>query len=126
VALKRPDKNKSNSLKEPIAPATPKEKEHLTFSLRYLRPSHCISNCNTAEKAALVEKIRILTTMSWMAIGMEQKHGLGYEKIPQSQLKVAMPAHLTPEENILALRFSGLKPMLGYKDKEGIPCSLVR
>ena len=116
MSLKKPDKNQGRNFKEPAEVEKPKEKEHLTVSLRYLRPSHCISNCDNEEKAAFVEKIRILSGMSWMDIGMERRHGLGYEKIARKEITAGIPDHVTPDVNILAFRFSGKKPMVGYKD----------
>ena len=102
MALRAPNKTKGANLKEPAEPAKPAEKEHLTVSLRYLRPSHCISVCERDDVLSFVEKIRILTSKSWMEIGTFPRHGLGYEKIARTSLQVQIPDHVTPDVNILA------------------------
>ncbi len=115
--MKPPKAEQGKKVKTPSAVQGPK-KEHLTVSLRYLRKSHCLSNCDQEEKAAFADQIRQLTQLSWMEIGQKPRHGLGYEKIARTSLSVQLPDHLTPDVNIIAFRFSGLKPMVGYKDGE--------
>ena len=118
MGVKQPSKNKSARLKDPPEPTKKSDKEHLTVSLRYLRPSHCISLCDAGEITSFVDKLRILTAKSWMELTMLPRHGLGYEKIARSALNVAVPAHVTDDVSIIAFRFAGLKPMVGYKDGE--------
>lgn len=110
MALKQPGKNKGARLKEPPESAKQPVKEHLTISLRYLRSSHCIGECEQAEIASFVDKIRLLTTMSWLDISMAHRHGLGYETIARSALKVSVPNHITDDVSIIAFRFSGKSP----------------
>lgn len=118
MGVKEPKKTGSQKLKAPPETTKVLEKEHMTISLRHLKVSHCISLCENEDKLSFVDKVRILTSKSWMEIGQFPRHGLGYEKISRDSLRVAVPEHVTPDVSVLAFRFSGKKPMVGYKDGE--------
>ncbi|WP_300674673.1 hypothetical protein [Desulfoluna sp.] len=46
------------------------------------------------------------------------RHGMGYEKIATSSLNTELPAHLSGQDvNLIAFRFNGKAPMVGYRDK---------
>jgi hypothetical protein len=53
--------------------------------------------------------------MTWNEIIQADRHGFGREKIPQSSIRRPMPPHVTEDVTIVALRFSGKKPMVGYQ-----------
>nr|MDP2190784.1 hypothetical protein [Rhodoferax sp.] len=114
MKLKAPLKNKGEKLKEP--PTSKTEPQYLTISLRYIRYSHCISGCDDSETRSFADKVRILTGKLWTEINGMPRHGLGFEQISRNSLQVAVPEHLTDDVNIIAFRFSGLKPMIGYRD----------
>jgi hypothetical protein len=92
--------------------------EYLSVSLRHLKSSHCLTHCTQEEVLSFADKVRVLTQKSWLELGQSHRHGIGYEKIDRNSLTVAVPNHVTPEVNIIAFRFAGMKPMVGYKDKE--------
>ncbi|MDA3922720.1 MAG: hypothetical protein PF501_18890 [Salinisphaera sp.] len=50
-----------------------------------------------------------------MEIQHAPRHGVGTEKIPQHQIKAPLPPLLTEDVTLLALRFDGLRPMVGYR-----------
>ncbi len=96
---------------------TPPEQRHPHFSLRYIsdKKRFCLSSCETNEKAAFAERLYRLSQMTWAQIRQQDRHGLGYEKIPRSALKTKIPDHIKDDVGIVAFRFQGLKAMVGYK-----------
>jgi hypothetical protein len=57
-----------------------------------------------------------LSGLVWHQIQSAPRHGLGSEKIPRNAIKVGIPLFLTEDVDLLAIRFSGKKPMVGYRD----------
>lgn len=87
------------------------------FSFQYLDKTHGLDSCNKDEKAALVSTLYKLSQLSWKDLRNAPRHGVGYEKIDRNSFRVAIPKHITEDVNIIAFRFSGKKPMIGYRDK---------
>lgn len=85
------------------------------FSFRYVQRSHCVSACERDEKAALVDKLHRLSSLTWAQLKQQPRHGLGFEKISRDSIRVPAPAHVTPDVDLIAFRFSGMKPMVGYR-----------
>lgn len=85
------------------------------FSFRYVQRAHCISQCDRDEKAALVDKLHRLSNLTWGQIKQQDRHGLGFEKISRHSIRAAAPQHVTPDVDLIAFRFSGMKPMVGYR-----------
>lgn len=114
--LKSRDAEKSDSVKLSSS-ASVKLSDDLypEFSLRYLRKGHCVESCIKDEKAALAEKLFRLSKLTWAEIKQLPRHGLGYEKIGRSSFKVGIPDHITADVDLIAFRFNGLAPMIGYR-----------
>ena len=55
--------------------------------------------------------------MTWTEITVAPHKGLELEKIPQSALKKAIPASVTPDVNFIALRFGDAARIVGYRDR---------
>ncbi|MBP0027514.1 hypothetical protein [Roseofilum sp. Guam] len=87
------------------------------FSFQYLDKTHGLDSCNKDEKAALVSTLYKLSQCRWKDLRNAPRHGVGYEKIDRHSFRVAIPQHITEDVNIIAFRFSGKKPMIGYRDK---------
>ncbi|MHC1788302.1 hypothetical protein [Solidesulfovibrio sp.] len=85
------------------------------FSLRLLQTSHCISCCTKDEKAALADKMHTLSALPWSEIRKSDRHGLGFEKIAPASIKAGIPEP-AKDKNIIAFRFAGMKPMVGFKE----------
>jgi hypothetical protein len=85
------------------------------FCLHYVVPAYCITLCSDGDKLAFVKRIRQLSGMTWNEIIQADRHGFGREKIPRDVLHPQIPAHITEDVTLIALRFSGLKPMVGYQ-----------
>ncbi|WP_454783294.1 hypothetical protein [Legionella sp. WA2022007384] len=86
------------------------------FSLEHLQPNYCISDCTKEQKAALADALRKRGKMTWNEIIQAHKHGLGTEKIAQHAIKAPMPKDITPDTNLIALRFDGKAAMVGRRD----------
>jgi len=91
--------------------------EKPTFCLRYVDPDFCITSCDKNDKAAFAQRIRQLSTMTWNEIIQADRHGFGSEHIPRRSLIPRIPSHVTEDVGFIALRFSGLKPMVGYQSQ---------
>ena len=86
------------------------------FSLEYLRGRYCLSQCTSEEKAAFADAIHRRSQMTWGEIQRAPRHGLGSEIIARESLRVQdFPADCTEDIPILAIRFQGTKPMVGYR-----------
>jgi hypothetical protein len=86
------------------------------FSFEFLQGSHCITLCESDDQIAFVSKLKELSQLTWNQIRNTQRHGLGSEKIERSSLHVAIPKAIKEDATFIAIRFSGLKPMVGYQD----------
>ncbi len=89
------------------------------FSLRYLNQHYCLSRCTKDEKAAFADRVRLLSQKSWAELRMCPRHGLGYETIRRDRIKSGIPCVVTDDVNIIAFRFHGLKPMVGFRSNDG-------
>lgn len=88
------------------------------FSLEHMRDrsGYSVTCCDSDDQAALSRKLFQLSQMKWRDIRHAPKHGLGSEIIDRSSLKVPLPTSVTEDTTILAIRFSGMKPMVGYRE----------
>lgn len=86
-----------------------------SFCLRYVDPEYALSQCTDDDKLAFVERIQKLSTLTWSDIIQADRHGFGREKIAQTAIRRPIPEHITEDMTLIALRFSGLKPMVGYQ-----------
>jgi hypothetical protein len=86
------------------------------FNLEHLKGPYCLSECTTEEKAAFADAIHKRSQMTWGEIQRAPKHGLGCETISRNALVVqTFPDDLTEDVQILAIRFCGKAPMVGYR-----------
>ena len=54
--------------------------------------------------------------MTWRDIHNQRRHALGFEKIDKNQIQAEIPSFITEDaHNLLVFRFSGKKPMVGYR-----------
>jgi len=86
------------------------------FSFLYMDPDYSITKCQDNDKSKFITEIIILSTMTWQEIKISPRHLHGAEKIKKENLRIKIPTGLTPDITILAMRFAGLKPMLGYRE----------
>ncbi len=86
------------------------------FSLRHLRRDFSLSDCTQEEKAAFADTLHKLSQMTWAEINTAPRHGSGHEIISRDAIKSSIPDHITEDVNLLAFRFHGKAPMIGYRD----------
>ncbi len=87
------------------------------FCFRYLDKTHGLDGCDKDEKAALASTLYKLSQLSWSQLRLAPRHGVGYEIIDRKSFRVEIPRHITNDVNLIAFRFSGKAPMVGYKDE---------
>jgi hypothetical protein len=85
-----------------------------------MRKKYSLEECNKEEKVSFVDQIIKLSQLTWSQITLAPKHGLGTEQVPQHCIcGDSIPENIIkPDTNLLALRFAGKKPMVGFRDKE--------
>jgi hypothetical protein len=99
---------------KPTEDTTPKL-DYPIFCLKHLQKKYSIHDCNNDEKIGFIEKLHQLSQMKWTEIQLSGKHNSGSEKINQKSVNVPLPTFITPNINLLALRFHGKKAMVGYR-----------
>jgi len=89
------------------------------FSLeKIVGDNYCFSELDDIDKKQFAESIFKRRNINWKDIYNLPKHTLGTEKIPKSQIKGSLPNFITEDMNdFLVFRFSGLKSMVGYREK---------
>ena len=120
--MKKPKQNQDKPAK-----ANPSEKEYDSeanpprFSLRYVvkNPPFNFDSLEKEHKVDLANKLYRLSQLTWAQIRLQNKHKLGCEEIKRDSLKFNVPGSVPEDANILAFRFSGLAPMLGYRSAFG-------
>lgn len=85
------------------------------FCLRYLADGWRVSDCGRDDQAAFALTAEKLSRLTWREIRNAHRHGVGAEKISRDALKAPIPAEITEDVQFLALRFSGKKPMVGFR-----------
>lgn len=92
------------------------EKDRPVFSLK-CDGDYCLVHCDKNDMAAFADQIHRLSSLTWQQLKAAPRHGLGYEKIERHSLQVPVPISVPEDATIIAFRFSGKKPMVGYRDK---------
>jgi hypothetical protein len=87
------------------------------FSFEYMRDrsGYSIGCCDDNERSALVKRLFLLSGKTWREIREAPRHGIGTEKIARKAIKPPLPASVTEDVTIVALRYNGRKPMIGYR-----------
>jgi len=120
--MKKPKQNQDKPTK-----ANPSEKEYDSeanpprFSFRYVVNTSPFDydSLEKEHKVDLVNKLYRISQLTWAQIRLLDRHKLGYEEIKRDSLKFTVPSSVPEDANILAFRFSGLAPMIGYRSAFG-------
>ena len=106
-----------NTIELPDGKTVIEKFEHPVFCFKYLDRDYGLGKCTEDEKAALIDTISKISSMTWKQMRQTQRHGIGGgEKIPKKQIKRPLPSFITPDVDfLLAYRFSGNKPFLGHQ-----------
>ena len=87
------------------------------FCFKYLHHDYHVNMCIQEDQINFLERLCKLSGMTWLEIQNANKHGLGSEKISRGSIKASIPSSITEDvEHFLALRFSGKKPFVGYRN----------
>ena len=91
------------------------------FSFRFLirNSDFGFESLDNDSKIALMNTLHKLSRLTWADIRLTHKHGLGHEKIEPSALNFKLPQGVPTDRPILAFRFCGKAPMLGYRSVFG-------
>lgn len=118
--LKRQPPATGKRFSAPDDPTGSPQHRHPLFSLHYLstHPHYSLAACSRKEKAAFADTLGKLSQLSWAEINQAPRHGSGYEKIARSAIKEPIPSHVTEDVTIIAFRFCGKAPMVGYRKLE--------
>ena len=116
IKFKRP---KDESKKFDLSDSKPSPEElPPVFSFEYIQSPYSQEECQPAEIVALVKKLCQPRKVSWRQIKQSHRHGYGCEQIQQSSIKgVVIPKFITPDMTLLAFRFCGLAPMIGFRSE---------
>jgi hypothetical protein len=88
------------------------------FSLELLQKNYCLSRCTQTEKIALIERLHELSQLTWQMIMQTDRHRQGCEKIDHKAIKTALPPFINSDMTLLAFRFYGKAPMVGFREAE--------
>lgn len=89
-------------------------KNKILFSFHYVQPGkYCFSKLNTDDKVHITESIFKRKNFVFQDLIDNHKYGLGSEKIPTKAINAVIPDFIQ-DNFLLALRFNGKKPMVGY------------
>ena len=90
------------------------------FCLRHMRNDYCLKDCTKEQKAAFADKLFELSRCTWSQLRQADRHGLGYEKIERNSVRAEIPPSVTDDVALIAFRFYGKAPMVGYRSKDGV------
>lgn len=76
---------------------------------------YSVNCCEGEEQAALSAKMFRLSRLSWRELRQAPRHGMGYEQIARHRIKVGISPAIPPDANLISFRFSGMKPMIGFR-----------
>jgi len=117
--IKPRDAEKGKRFQTPsVVPQKSDDSRTPLFCLHHLQKGYCVLDCEKNEKAALAETLRKLSQLSWSQIRQAPRHGSGYEKISKNSIRAAIPPNVTEDTSIIAFRFCGKAPMVGYRLRE--------
>jgi hypothetical protein len=88
------------------------------FSFEHMRSGsgYSVDCCQQEHRAAVAARLFKLSQMTWLQIRQAPRHGLGTEKIDRTSIRPPLPLSLTDDVNLLAIRYNGIHPMVGYRD----------
>lgn len=77
---------------------------------------YSVNCCDAEHQSALLKRLFLLSRSNWRDIRESPKHGIGTEKISRKAIKAPIPTSVTQDVTLLALRYKGKNPIVGYRD----------
>lgn len=117
--FQEPRREEGKRIRAHEAPTQSTQQMRPKFCLEHLRKAYCLSNCTPEEKAAFADRIYELSQLSWQQIMQSHRHGQGSETLPRDAIKGdKIPDVITEDVTIIAFRFNGKAPMVGFRSGE--------
>jgi len=115
--IRNTDASKGRRISPPQTPNY--DQQPPIFSLERVQPGdYCFSALDNKCKAQFAESIFKRRSITWAQIKSQPRHGIGFEKIPVSQIKQPIPQFITEDqEDLIVFRYNGMRPMVGYRVK---------
>lgn len=99
---------------EATAPKVPEDDGHLLLSFRHVQPRFGVEEMSGRQRSEFLSKWAKRCGFTWSDLGLQQKHGLGYEMLPRKQFKPSPPEALK-EDKYMVFRHDGNLPFAGFK-----------
>ena len=94
-------------------------REPVTFSLKFMdQGKYGVSSCEHEDMEAFLRTMHKLSQLTWEKVISTNRHKLGCEYIEQKSIHASMPSCITPDIRLMAFRFSGMKPMVGFRIRD--------
>lgn len=94
--------------------------EYPVFSFKQMRNGkYHIDKCEQKEKSSLALKMSKIGQCTWQELRLMSRHKLGFEKISKRAITGDSINFLSEDVNLIAFRFFGKAPMVGYKCSNG-------
>jgi hypothetical protein len=87
------------------------------FCFQYIHRNYNSGICDERRLKDLVNTLEKLSQLTWLQIESSQRHGLGAEKIDLNAIKPGIPGNVPKGITLLAIRFSGKCPMIGFRER---------
>ncbi|GAB6393517.1 MAG: hypothetical protein MdMp014T_2890 [Treponematales bacterium] len=87
------------------------------FSFQNTHPRYGAASCDEKQRSDLCLTLERLSALTWTDIEGAHRHGLGAEKISRDAIKPDLPGGVPKSATLLAIRFSGKAPMIGYRER---------
>jgi hypothetical protein len=93
------------------------EEFHPTFCLQHIQSGFGVKQPNMTkdQKASFAGVLESLASLTWSDIKRSGRHQLGFEMLPVSKLKIAMPAIVADDEKVMVFRYHDRHPMAGVR-----------
>ena len=114
--LRKPESNDGQRIGKQEESSGSTQNQTPLFCFHHLGGDFCLSHCDQEEKAAFADTVHKLSRVSWAEIARSHRHAIGTEIISRDSLTMPLPSSITDDVNILAFRFHGKAPMLGYRE----------
>jgi hypothetical protein len=93
------------------------DESHPVFCLQHLHSDFNVKHTAMSKdaRAAFAEQLESLASLTWAIIKRSGRHGLGFEKLPVTKLRMALPNDFEDETEVLVFRYHGNLPMAGVR-----------
>jgi hypothetical protein len=116
MPIRQPKADKGRRISAPETGGKPASLGYPVFCLRNLQNGYDVEDMQADDQCAFIKKLRHLSRMEWAQVVTAPRHGAGKENIARHSLRVAFPQKITDDVTLWALRFCGMKAMVGWRN----------